>query len=175
MKNKLKIQLVELNLSMITKKYIEWMNSAEILKYTEQRFRKHSLIDIKNFVSSKKKSKVEFLYGIYVYFENKKIHVGNIKLGPIDFNHKTAEISYFIGDIKYHNKGIASLAIKNILLITKKKFRLKKITAGVYSNNISSKKVLLKNKFKLEGILINQYKFKKIRVNKLIYGKILHI
>ena len=112
--------------------------------------------------------------GILLNLKKEKIHVGNIKLGPIDFNHKTAEISYFIGDKKYHNKGIASLAIKKILLIAKKQFKLKKITAGVYSKNISSKKVLLKNKFKLEGNLINQYKFKNIRINKLIYGKILY-
>ena len=173
MKNKLKINLTELNSNLVTQRYVEWLNSAEIVRFTEQRFQKHSLADVKKFVISKHKSKNEYLYGIFVNLENEKIHVGNIKLGPIDLNHKIAEISYFIGDKKHHNKGIASLAIKNILLISKKRFRLKKITAGVYSNNIASKKVLLKNKFKLEGTLIKQYQFNNKRVDKLIYGKIL--
>lgn len=175
MKNKLKTLLVELNLSMVSNKYVDWLNSSEIVKFTEQRFKKHSLAEVKKFVMSKKKSKNEFLYGIFVNTKKYKIHVGNIKLGPIDFNHKTADISYFIGEKNLHNKGIASSAIKEVLLLAKKKFKLKKITAGVYSNNIYSKRVLIKNKFKLEGVLNKQFKFKNKRVSKLIYGKILSL
>lgn len=173
MKNKLKIQLVELNSSMVSNKYVDWLNSPEIVKFTEQRFKKHSLTSVKNFVISKKKSKSEFLYGIFINIKKHKVHVGNIKLGPINFHHMSAEISYFIGEKNLHNKGIASSAINEVLLIAKKKFKLKKITAGVYSNNIFSKKVLIKNKFKLEGILKKQFNFKNKRVDKLIYGKAL--
>ncbi len=173
MKNKLKILLVELNSSMVSNKYVDWLNSPEIVKFTEQRFKKHSLDNVKNFVISKKKSKAEFLYGIFINIKKHKVHVGNIKLGPINFHHMSAEISYFIGEKNLHNKGIASSAIKEVLLIAKKKFKLKKITAGVYSNNTFSKKVLIKNKFNLEGILKKQFNFKNKRVDKLIYGKTL--
>ena len=61
------------------------------------------------------------------------------------------------------------------LLLQKKRFKLKKITAGVYNNNISSKKVLLKNKFKLEGKLKKQYKFNNKRIDGLVYGKIISL
>tara|TARA_B100000989_G_scaffold294003_1_gene272273 strand:- start:590 stop:1111 length:522 start_codon:yes stop_codon:yes gene_type:complete len=173
MENKIKIILIELKPGMVSKNYISWMNTKEIMKFTEQRFSNHTERKVKKFVSLKKNSKDEFLFGIFLILEKNKIHIGNIKLGPINFIHKTAEISYFIGDKNYHNKGIGSLAIRDILIIAKKRFGLKKITAGVYSNNISSTKVLLKNKFKLEGTLKKQYQYKKTRVNGLIYGKYL--
>ena len=37
--------------------YLKWMNDKEVTKFTEQRFKKHSLLDIKNFVREKNKSK----------------------------------------------------------------------------------------------------------------------
>jgi len=171
MKNNIKIILTELRPDMVSKRYISWMNNKEIMKFTEQRFNNHGEKKVKKFVSSKKNSKNEFLFGIFIFLEKEKIHVGNIKLGPINFIHKTAEISYFIGDKNYHKKGIGSQAIRNVLIIAKKRFKLKKITAGVYSNNISSSKVLLKNNFKLEGTLKKQYQYKNKRVDGLIYGK----
>jgi RimJ/RimL family protein N-acetyltransferase len=173
MKNKLKIVLIELDYKMVTKKYLLWMNTAKITNFTEQRFKKHSIVSIKKFVKSKKISRTEFLYGIYIELPNDRIHVGNIKLGPIDFLHKTAEISYFIGDFKFQNKGIATQAVIKVNYIAKKKFNLKKITASVYSNNFFSKKLLLKNKFKLEGTLKKQFLYRNKRFDKLIFGKIL--
>ena len=175
MKNKLKIQLSELKTSMVSKRYVEWMNKKEIVKFTEQRFLKHTKKDVIKFVKSKEKSHDEFLYGIFVLEPKKKTHIGNIKLGPINFDHLTSEISYFIGEKNFQNKGLGSLAIKNVLIIAKKRFKLKKITAGVYNNNISSKKVLLKNKFKLEGKLKKQYKFNNKRIDGLVYGKIISL
>jgi len=172
-KNKLKIVLTELYPKMVSKKYLKWMKSKEIVKFTEQRFIKHSKKKIINFVRSKKNSKKEFLYGIYIKMNTKKIHVGNIKLGPIDYNHKNAEISYLIGDKNLQNKGIGTKAIMEILFMAKKKFKLKKIIAGVYSNNFSSRKILLKNGFKLEGTIKKYYLYKKKRIDKLIYGKTL--
>ena len=52
--------------------------------------------------------------------------------------------------------------------------KIHKIFAGVYGNNISSIKVLMKNKFKIEGKLTNFYNFKvkkkQIRIPKIILG-----
>ena len=170
---KSKIILKELNASMVSPKYLKWMNSKSLMQYTEQRYSKTSTRKIISFVKSKKKSKNEFLYGIFLTIEKKIIHVGNIKLGPINYIHKFAEISYFIGDIKFQKMGIGTLAIKKVLEIAKKKFKLKKITASVYSNNIASTKVLIKNKFLLEGIQTKIYIYKNKRINHFLYGKLI--
>ena len=103
----------------ITIKYLNWMNDPEIHKYTEQRYKKHSLADIRKFVVEKNKSKNEFLFGIFIEKRNENLHIGNIKLGPINFFHKNAEISYFIGEKKLWGKGYGSLAIKKIIISKK--------------------------------------------------------
>ena len=62
-----KIILRKLNLKKdISKKYQNWMNDLEVHKYTEQKYTKHSLINIRKFVREKNKSKNEFLYGIFL-------------------------------------------------------------------------------------------------------------
>ena len=93
----------------------------KIIQYTEQRFKKNKRKDIINFVKDKKKSNQEFLYGIFTDKKNKKNHIGNIKLGPINKIHKTAEISYIIGDLNYQNMGIGTEAISKVIEIAKKK------------------------------------------------------
>ena len=166
-----KIILKELEVSMVSLKYLQWMNSKNLMRYTEQRFSKHSIPKIINFVKETKKSKNNYAYGIFVIINNKKIHVGNIKIGQINLKHKYADISYFIGDVKFQKLGIGSIAIKKVLEIAKRKFKLKKIFAGIYSNNIASKKVLLKNKFVLEGIFTKEFIYNKKRITELIYSK----
>tara|TARA_B100001057_G_scaffold37108_1_gene33586 strand:+ start:5894 stop:6457 length:564 start_codon:yes stop_codon:yes gene_type:complete len=168
-----KINLRKLNLTKdISKNYLKWMNDLEVHKYTEQRYTKHSLINIRKFVKEKNKSKNEFLYGIFLKKNNLNTYIGNIKLGSINFIHKTGEISYFIGEKEFWGKGYTTLAIKEIIKIAKKK-GLKKLKAGLYEMNIGSKKVLEKNGFKFEGKFKSERIFKNKRVDHYFFGKIL--
>ena len=115
------IILKKLNLKKdISKTYQKWMNDLEVHKFTEQKFKKHSIKDIRTFVKEKNSSKNEFLYGIFVVKKKSNTHIGNIKLGPINYVHKTGEISYFIGEKKLWGKGIMTIAIRKIISIAKK-------------------------------------------------------
>ena len=71
---------------------------------------------------SELREKVDKLYGIFFKKKKSEIHVGNIKLGSIDWNHKTANVSYMIGEKIFQRKGIASYSLKKITKIAKKKF-----------------------------------------------------
>lgn len=172
MKMSLNIQLKELNQKLVSDKYINWMNDYEITKLTEQKYFKHTKKSTIKFVNEMKKSKNEYLFGIF-YVNKNKTHIGNIKLGPINNYHKFAEISYLIGDINFQNRGIATEAIKQILILAKKKHKLIKIVATLYSNNLASRKVLEKNKFKLEGIIKKKFFFNKKRLDQLVFGRLI--
>ena len=110
------IYLKELNKKNVTNSYVSWMNDPEVHQYTEQKHKKHTINDVLKFVEEKKKSKNEFLYGIFLKKNNE--HIGNIKLGPINTKHKYADISYFIGNKKMWGRGYATKAIKKIISIT---------------------------------------------------------
>ena len=109
----------------------------------------------------------ELMYGIF--FDDQ--HIGNIKLGNINSQHQTANLSYLIGARKWWGKGIASLAIATITEIGFQQIGLMKICAGVYENNIASSKVLLKNGYSLEGRRVGQYVYKNKRIDALLYAK----
>ena len=91
-------------------------------------------------------------------------------LGEINFIHKFGEISYFIGEKKYLNKKIGYKAIKIVLNLAKKKLNLRKIYAGTYSNNIISKKVLLKSGFNHEAKIKKKFLFNNIYVDHEIFS-----
>ena len=165
--------LKKLNLKKdISKEYQNWLNDFEVQRYTEQKYKKHSLADVRNFVREKNKSKNEFLYGIFLKKNNLNTHIGNIKLGPINFTHKSAQISYFIGEKELWGNGYTTLAIKEIIKIAKKK-GVKKLKAGLYKLNIGSEKVLIKNGFKIEGKFKSEIIYKGKRFNLHWFGKIL--
>lgn len=172
--NSLKLKI--LRESDVSQNYYRWMNDKYILKYTAQYGAKHSLKNIKKFVKEKKRSKCEFLYGIYIYNNELKSyeHIGNIKLVPINFRNLTADVSYIIGEKKYWGNGCATKAVNLISKLAKTQYGLKKLQAGHQKNNLGSRKVLLRNKFKLEGIFKSQIKLgKNKRTDRYVYGLIL--
>jgi len=48
---------------------------------------------------------------------------------------------------------------------------LTKICAGVYENNLASARVLVKNKFVLEGRRVSQYVFENRRIDALLFAR----
>ena len=65
-----------------------------------------------------------------------------------------AEIGYMLHN-DYSNKGIGTVAVKQICSIAFKVLSLEHITANVFQPNIASIRVLLKNGFKYKGAIPN--------------------
>ena len=150
----------------ISEAYINWLNNHEIMQYTEQTRTTHNEQNVASFVSSMLDSSENYLFGIF----DDANHIGNIKIGPIDSFHKTADISYVIGHKNYWGRGIASMAIKAISEIAFMELELEKIYAGVYGNNIGSIKALQKNNFIQEGHFKGDVIFKGNRIDTFRYG-----
>ena len=163
------IFLKKLKLSDVNQKYVLWLKDPKITQYTDQYNENHSISSVKKYLSNSLKRK-DIIYGIFL--KKNKEHIGNIKIGNIKSKHKSAEISYFIGEKKYWNKGIGSLAIKKVSQEAKKK-KIKKLIAECLDINIASQAILKKNGFKLEGIFKKSLIYKKKRRDHLIFGKLI--
>tara|TARA_B100000965_G_C19579432_1_gene752841 strand:+ start:82 stop:609 length:528 start_codon:yes stop_codon:yes gene_type:complete len=163
------IKLKLLKIKYLTKNYLNWLNDSEVTKHTDLIFQKHSFKSIKKYINNMNKDNNNFLYGIFY----KNSHIGNVKIGPILKVHKSAYISYLIGEKKLWNKGIGKIIIKLTKNICKKKHKLIKLNAGVSELHKPSQLVLLKNGFKLEGNFKKQIVFKNKRYSLLKYGCIL--
>tara|TARA_B100000989_G_scaffold266683_1_gene220336 strand:+ start:335 stop:850 length:516 start_codon:yes stop_codon:yes gene_type:complete len=163
-----KLKIKELKTSDVSKKYVSWLNNKNINKYIEARFTKHTIKSQKKYILALNKSKNDIIFGI---FTKQNIHIGNVKIGPINFIHKFTEISYLIGDKKYQRKGYSFEAISLIENYIFNKLKIKKITAGVYSNNFASIKLLKKLGFKKEGVKISQCIFNRRRIDVFSFYK----
>ena len=129
--------------------YLNWLKNDEIMKFTEQNNKNHTLESTNKFVEEKLQSKFDFLFGIFLYNN----HLGNIKLGPIDWEKGEAQISFFLGEKKFWGKGIMSKVIKTLLSFAFQTLKLIEIKAGYDKKNIASAKIFEKCNFKITKTL----------------------
>ena len=83
--------------------------------------------------------------------------VGRINLSVLESDRKTAELGYRIGE-KYTNLGYASEAVKLVLDKAFHTYGLNRIVTGTATDNLASKRVLLKNSFTFSRIIENTSK-----------------
>ena len=133
----------------VSLKYVEWLNDPEINQYLETRFHTQNIDSCIEFVQNMHSNKSDFLFGIFL--RDSDFHIGNIKLGFVNPNHKSAQISLFIGEKEQWNKGFATEAIKAITLWGFQELGLEKIEAGCYEQNLGSLRAFLKVGYQVEG------------------------
>lgn len=148
------ISIRQIGLEDCTDHYVEWLNDPEVNQYLETKWSEQNLDSIKAFVKSQRENDHSVLFAMITKKENK--HIGNIKIGPVHEHYKHADISYFIGDRKFWNQGIATEAIGLVCRFGFEELGLHRIEAGVYAGAVGSWKALEKNGFCREGIFREQ-------------------
>jgi len=108
-----KIVLKKISSKNISLDYIKWMNDPEVVQFTEQKYKKHTRKNISFFLKETNKDNFSEIYGIF--FE--KLLIGTIKIGKINKIHKTAEISYIIGNKNFGIRELQRLWLKKYVVI----------------------------------------------------------
>jgi len=138
----------------LNENYLRWVNDAEVVRYTDIRFQRQSKDTIYKYWKEYKDSKNDHWFAICVASQNK--HIGNIKLGPVNYLHQTGELSLIIGEKCFWGKGYATESIKLISSWAFSSLKLYKLSSTIYRENVASKKVFEKAGFRCEGILKEQ-------------------
>ena len=86
--------------------------------------------------------------------DSQSMMVGRINLSILGSDRKTAELGYRIGE-NVTNLGYASEAVKLVLDKAFNTYGLNRIIAGTATDNLASKRVLLKNGFTFSRIIEN--------------------
>lgn len=150
-----KIYLRGLQLQDVGDRYYSWLNDPEVNQYLETRFLLQSKEVISDFVKSKQSNTNEILWAICEKENNR--HIGNIKLGPMNWYHRFADISLFIGEKDCWFKGYSSESISLVVDFAFNTLNLHKVKAGAYSPNLGSIRSFEKNGFSHEGLLKNHF------------------
>lgn len=150
--------------------YCRWMNDSEVNQYLESRFQPWSIEQIKEFVRIMRADANSVFFAIVDKDSDK--HIGNLKIGPLRREHKTAEIGLVIGDKNYWGRGVGTEAVELACDFIFNSLNYRKATAGAYSVNESSVKVFQKCGFVIEGVRKKQSLCNGQYVDSVILGKL---
>lgn len=152
----------------VTPRYVEWFNHPNVVQYSDNQYRQFSLEGQINYVNRMLESETDELYGIFLGTR----HIGNVALSSINLAHKRAEVSYTIGETDHWGKGVATYAVTEAVAIARR-MSLHKVYAGCAESNLASRRVLEKNGFSLEAILVEHLFYNGKWEDQFSYGMIL--
>ena len=150
-----RIYLREVIESDVDGNYLRWMNDIEVTQYLECRFFPATPEDLRIYVRTIRANRNSLFLAMIVKETGE--HVGNIKLGPIDWHHASGDIGLIIGEKAYWGKGIAKEAIKLVVNHAFHTLQLHKVTASCYATNVASIRAFERLGFAREGIRKSQF------------------
>ena len=140
-----------LNAEQISQDYIQWMQDEDILQYLTSGHKAYSAQELKEYVAQMNGSQNNYLFGIFLKENN--AHIGNIKIGNIDFLHKFADLGLIIGNKTLWGKGYGTEVIALTTQYAFNGLNLNKLIAGMLIDNIGSYKAFIKAGYKEVGRL----------------------
>src|SRR3989339_219619 len=143
-----RIYLRELNLADATGEYCGWLNDPAVNKYLETR--KATIEDLRNYIQQRVDDPNSFFAGVFDKENN--VHIGNVKLEPIDWQKKRAVFGILIGNKDYWSKGIGTEATRLIIDYAFNSMGLEEIELGVIADNKKAARVYEKVGFKIVKI-----------------------
>ena len=151
--------------------YLGWLSDPQINAHLEVRFSPpQSTVDLESFIASINASLHTLMLGIFLKEDYQ--HVGNIKLGPIDWHHQVGDVGFLIGDKDHWGRGLASTAIALLASYAFTHLKLAKLTAGCYAENEGSRRALQKAGFMEEGRRISQWFVAGRRQDGILFGRV---
>lgn len=134
----------------VNEAYCRWMNDPTTNRFLESRFYPHSIETLREYVVNKQGDNLNAFFAIVLNDGDR--HIGNIKLGPVDSNHRLADIGILIGEKDCWGKGYALEAINLIVDYAFDTLNLHKVTAGCYAPNKGAIRAFEKAGFIQEGV-----------------------
>ena len=138
----------------LSAKYVSWLNDEEVVKYSEQRHKTHTIKSCKEYYLSQKKTDNLFL--AIETGPGFNIHIGNVGVN-IDVVNNVADVSIIIGDKDYWGKGIGLKVWNSIIRKLIDDMNIRLVTAGTMENNIPMINLMKKSNMKIEAILRKRF------------------
>ena len=155
-----KIYLRELVEDDVTDRYLSWFRDPQVTEFLEAR--NLTSKDVIDYIRAGKETATYYMFAICS--NESGLHVGNLKVGPIERKHMLSDLVTVIGDKNYWGIGLATEAIMLGNELAFSHYGIRKLSAGMYADNIRSIKAYTKAGWVIEAILQGHY---------LLNGKIL--
>ena len=146
-----KIILQPFSSKFISKEYLFWINDKDIAKFIDKAKDTTTIQELNSFAISMINSNYDYFFAI-IYKKNLK-HIGNVRLGPINFDFKVSNFGILIGDKNFHSSGIATEVLKLIKHFGFNYLKLNKISFPVIEAHTAAMKLYAKANFSCLGVM----------------------
>ena len=148
-----RIYLRELVEDDVTDRYLSWFMDPQVTEFLE--VRNLTCKDVMDYIRAGKETATYYMFAICL--NEFGLHVGNLKVGPINRKHMLSDLVTVIGDKYYWGRGIASEAIKSGISLAFNQFGIRKLSASMYSDNLASYNAYIKAGFTEDARLKKHY------------------
>jgi ribosomal-protein-alanine N-acetyltransferase len=143
-----RLRIVPFSEAHLSSRYVSWLNDPEVVRYSEQRHRRHTLETCRQYWQSFQNSP-HFFWAITMV-EGEFEHIGNIN-AYIDENNSTASVGIMIGERRVWGKGYgleAWVAVCHHLMYD---IGIRKVTAGTVAVNKGMLRIMEKSGMVADG------------------------
>ena len=144
-----KIYLEPFTNSHVSNKYLNWMKDRQITRFIQRSSNNITLEDLYTFANFMIKSDCDYFFAIIE--KNEQLHIGNVRLGPINFKLGKSNFGILIGDKNFHGLGIAQEALELLKDFGFNFLKLKKIQIYCVKENNAAMRIYEKSKCEYKG------------------------
>lgn len=156
-------------LTKATARHVGWLNDSEVVRYSEQRHRTHTLASVAKYIRG-----FDGVCGhIWALVEVAGgRHIGNIT-AAIDTENRVAELGILIGDRAAWRKGYGTQAWSAVTdwLLAKDGGALRKVEAGCMAKNAGMIRILEHCSFAFEGERKNHFLWNNQPIGLVMFGR----
>ena len=149
-----RLSIIPFSEKYLTSRYVDWLNDPELMRYSEQRHKMHTLESCELYWRSFYNTP-NMLWAIEETIKGLG-HIGNIN-AYINSHNKIADVGILIGKADAQGHGYGYEAFKGVYEYLFKDTEIRKITAGTVSVNLPMIKLMKKIKMKEDGIRKRHY------------------
>lgn len=144
-----KIYLRPLQRADLNEKYLGWLNDAEVTRYLETGAFPTTMQDLEKYYQGVTGSRSEVIFAIAD--SKTQRHIGNVKLGPINWVHRRAMFGIMIGEKDCWGKGIGEEVTRLVVGYGFSRLNLNRIGLAVFAEHEAAIRCYQAVGFKIEG------------------------
>jgi RimJ/RimL family protein N-acetyltransferase len=139
----------------LNERYLGWLNDPEVNRYLETGRFPYTQEELENFYQSVTGTRDKAMFAVIEKATD--VHIGNVKLDPIHWVHRTVVFGILIGDKSAWGKGYGTEATHLTLEYAFRRLNLRKVSLGVVSTNQAAIKIYKRVGFVVEGVKRKEY------------------
>lgn len=127
-----RLRIIPFTAVFLTERYVGWLNDQEVMRYSEQRFKIHSLSSCRAYMESFEGSP-NFFWAVTTRGAEAE-HIGTLT-AYVDVHNRVADVGILIGDRTKWGKGYGGEAFRAVVDFLFREEGMRKVTAGTMASN----------------------------------------